>query len=723
MIAQSIDAEQRQAIDASLDTCVAIMGAPGSGKSTALALRLDRIVRERGADSAFVATHPDDLVKLALIVLTMSGIEVATIDDVEAQAIFAEAAKGLFALEWDDLVAGRIDPEVPGLRSPDRFLLAAFRLFRKLRCAAIEPAQFLSRSLRGATDFYANANNAPNFANPELIRATKDVYRDSLSVTPSELTRQYRREVDLAKILAQLYKAYVTILDERNVATARDSIVRARSAITANPALGELLRTRFPLLCVDDAQDLTPASFELLTAVYGADLSGVTFAGDPGSATNSFHGASPKRAFAAANARTTLTVQHRSPLALELACRRLCNDLGPTDAAGVAPALILHRAKGQRDEAAFVADRVRAALDSGTAADDIALVFRSVSDVHIYEEALLDRGVAVAVGGDLNIFKEPRVLDALALLWNLWDPFKHDWMLRTLGGHAFALSDSSLATLCSEPPDTQTALFPFDAENAPTARSSRWDPKRDLRLGWNVVRGEQDAALTTIARERVRRFRAMREAWIGEMGRLPFRVLARRIWADALAPAGIADSARARSQRLLLQQLLDRLGAYAEAHPEASLGDILEYARLRAQSDLEGCEGWSGEGFVKILSIDAVRGRSFAFVAVPDARAGSFPRWYVPDSFLFSPKYGMVPKENVGDARAARTAKFTYYIETEKTRDRYNAEERRAFIYALRRSTREVVVSAYGKATLGKTAPEFLAELTKAHLPGSTVID
>ncbi len=124
------------------------------------------------------------------------------------------------------------------------------------------------------------------------------------------------------------------------------------------------------------------------------------------------------------------------------------------------------------------------------------MLFRSVRSVQLYEAALLESGVPVIVNGDANIFEDRRVLDALALLWNVYDPFRHDWLLRTLGNPAVGLSDASLAILCGEPADPQRQLFAFEDEPAPTLRPGRWDAKRDLRLGWNVIRGERDDALS-----------------------------------------------------------------------------------------------------------------------------------------------------------------------------------------------------------------------------------
>ncbi len=58
----------------------------------------------------------------------------------------------------------------------------------------------------------------------------------------------------------------------------------------------------------------------------------------------------------------------------------------------------------------------------------------------------------------------------------------------------------------------------------------------------------------------------------------------------------------------------------------------------------------------------------------------------LPEAFLFSPKLGMMPKENAGEAQASRTAKFTYYMYRTKAAQRYNERERRACHYAMRRA-------------------------------------
>ncbi|MBV8283943.1 MAG: ATP-dependent helicase [Candidatus Eremiobacteraeota bacterium] len=697
MITLDLDEDQRQAAEAPFEACVAIAGEPGSGKTYALQRRI-ALARERFPAAAPIVTGPSRRFDaIAFDVLAQAGIDVRRVDDPDASLLFARACEPLFALQWDEFSAAQLDPEIPGLRTPERFAESAFRLIRKLREANIAPDEFLSRSLRGATEFYAHP---PNLANPALLAATKGIYHDSLDVTPHELQRQHRREVDLAKILAKLYEAYVELVRTTRLATGRDAVAEALEVLRAQPELAPALREKHRLAFVDDAEDLTPAELALLRGIFGESLSGVTLCGDPASAVSQVRLAAPDAAFATATTRIVLSRHHR---------------------AATVP-LQLHRARTERDEAAFVARHVAEWIAGGTPPDRIAILFRSVAGVEPFERALLELDIPAVVEGDANVFADRRALDALALLWNVYDPFRHDWLLRTLSGRALRLSDASLATLCAEPPNPQAPLFIVEDGPAPTTRPSRWDPKRDLRLGWNVVRGEQDAALSETARERLKSFRERRRRWMELAAAGSFDVFARTVWREGLAREGAPGSARARAQQIVLERLLARLHAFFAERPGATLGDALAYAESREATELESCEAYDGDGFVRLCSVEAARGREFDFVAIAGAAAGTFPRWYSPDAFLFSPRLGMIPKENAGEGRASRTAKFSFYVHRNRARESYNAGERRAFTYALRRARRGALVTAWGSPTRGATAPEFLEELRAARLPGTELL-
>jgi superfamily I DNA/RNA helicase len=685
LIVLELTAEQRRAVEASYDECFAILGAPATGKTTALLERVARAREVYPCAEPLVIEADAGLDEYAAALLASRGTDVALVDDVAAELAFTRACVPLFALEWEEFARDQLDPEVPGLRTPERFLASAFRLIRRLRDADVSPEAFLSSALRGATEFYAKP---PNFSDPKLLAATKSSYHDSLDVTPDELARQRLRELDLAKILAKLYQTYIDFVESTGQMTGRDAVIAARSCLRQDEQLARRLRERHRAAFVDEAQDLTNGQLGLLAAIFGERLPGVTLCGDPSAAISSARRTQPVATFARAASSVQLRRERRPPR-LETA-----------------------RTSTPREEAQLIVARVAAWLDEGIAPQQIAVLFRSVRNVELYETALLDHDIPTTIAGDANLFEDRRALDALALLWNVHDPFRHDWLLRTLTNGAVGLSDASLAILCREPADAQRQLFAFEDEPAPTARASRWDPRRDLRLGWNVIRGEQDSALEDDAAARVQRFRSRRERWLDVLTSGPLETFARTVWREGLAREGSPGSARAAAQQVVLRRLLARLNEFLRRNGDAPLADVLVYAEQRRESDLETCAPLENDGtFVKLLSVEAARGRQFDKVIVANVRPGAFPFWYAPESFLFSPGLGVIPKENSGDARSARTAKFSYYMFRAKASQRYNQGERRAFDYALSRARSDALVTASGTPTRGLTAPEFLEEL------------
>lgn len=712
-----------------------ITGTAGTGKTTELLRRADEaaqsstvlmtapvsasldVLRRLCHNSRIEVRGLDELALEILIRGHADGARPELIDDVQAAILFEESAQPLLSLEWTEFMEAQVDPEVPGLRAPQRFLDAAFLLFCKFRDALVSPEQFLETALRGATAFYAQP---PNFAHPDLLYYTKETHQDSLVVDGAELQRQYRREVDLAKILAKLYRSYLDHPVKRGCLSPRDAIAEAVKALRDAPALAAEVRERYPAAFVDDAQGLTVAQLQLLQNVYGEEAGEVCFAIDETSATSTFRGARPDRVLALPGDRENLSEQHRSPFAVDAACRHLLGAHGsPPVSTDPQIGLTLFRATTKKAETQFVAEHVAALLAGGTKPGEIALLFRSVANVRSYCDALLERNIPAQIAGDLNVFAEPEAIDALAILWFLHDPFRHEYLLRVLSGPALALADSTLAALCAEPEDSQTLLFTEEPLPETGPHAPRWDPMRDVRLGWNVLRGDRDAALPDLARDRLMRLRELRKEWLNALRTLPLPELVRLVWSQGLARKGAAGSARAAYQQLTLRRLYDRLEAFASDHPESSLAEFLTYAEERMNSEFESCETIESSGAVSILSIDAATGREFDHIVLPNIRAGAFPRYYVPDAFLYSPSQGMIAKENVGEARAARTAKFTYYMFRSKTRERYNREERRAFVYALRRAKRSALVTAHEKTTRGIAAPEFLAELQAARIPGA----
>jgi superfamily I DNA/RNA helicase len=631
------------------------------------------------------------------------------LDARDAEELFERASAPLFSADWADYLGPEIDPEIPGLRAPDRFADAVFRLIGKLRDAQIDPDAFLTLAQRGAAAFYANP---PNLTAPALLYATKDEHRPALVASTSELDRQRRRELDLAKVIAKLYRSYLDEQVARGCLTATDALAEATRLLDEHPAIAKRTRERFRIALVDDAHDLHPGEFRFLQALFGKALFGVTAAGDPDAATQTFAGARPERVWNAAATTIRLATSHRVPAQIAGVARALLDGTEGT-AAPSGTGVRIHRATTLPNEAAFVAEQIAGLIAAGTPPERIALTHRSLRGLRAFEDALLARDIPIVLAGDGALFERRDALDALALLWSVADPFRHAWLLRALQLPLTGLSDATLATLCGEPTSPQAPLFDLPLPDI-TDGTRRWDRRRDVRLGMNVLRGDRDDDLPGDARERLRAFRARREEWQAYAARADVPSAAEAIVRDSGISA--ARSGETSAQHLLRVRIVDALLAviarYAQRTFTGDLAGALEYCERIASASLGPVFTAEDDARdVVVAAIEHIKHRRFSHVFVVDVRAGSFPPYYVPDAFLFSPTHGMIPKDNVGDAQTARTAKFTWYQFQAKLRETYGREDRRALAVAMQRADESVTISASGKATRAVAAPEFVSEL------------
>ena len=721
---------------------LAIVGPPASGKSRALRARAHRLCASHPGRTVWLATPndagvrrlraraerenaaPNDLeirsfgdVAFALLARFRDPnlAPLVAIDDVAASRRFETVGAALFALEWTEFVSDEIDPEITGLRAPERFSAAAFRLIRKLRGSLLSPEDFNAHGLQGALKFYARP---PNFAGTELLLETSPKYRDSLRVDAAELDRQYAREVDLVKILARLYASYRDAIVAAGTLTPTDAVFEATMLLRDRPDLAASARATYAAALVDDAQDLTTGQLGLLEAIFGPALDAVTLAGDAAQSTRGFAtGARGADVFTRAAETIELPARTTIEPAIARAAGLVAMPHAPPDP--IAPgarrdAVQLYRATTQRDETHFVASEIARAIAAGCAPESIAVIVRGLACNGAVVDALLARDIPVDIAGAGSLYTYAAIGDALAALWAAVDPFRHDWLLRNLAAPWLRLCDASIATLCADSAEPQPLLFELPGDDVDGARAGRWDRRRDLRLGRNVTRGDVDLALPAEARARLEAFRHARESWTAAGRTHGLVAHARKILRESVLSTR-TPGARGRFETHLIARLIETIETFAAADPLATLEDFLLVAEhtARAETDLLSIDLRDTHA-VRVTDPESVKGESFEIVFVVDARAGAWPRYYVPDAFLFAPGRGMIPKDNVGDARAARTAKFTYLWTQLKFRAKYNAEERRAFYVAATRARSRLYVSASGRPTRGVAASEILAELEKA---------
>ncbi len=208
-----------------------------------------------------------------------------------------------------------------------------------------------------------------------------------------------------------------------------DLLLHTAAAIENDPAVAQEFRDRYRCFVVDEYQDVTPLQQRVLDAWLG-NRDDLTVVGDANQTIYSFTGASPRylldfsRRFPEATL-VRLERDYRStPQVVSLANRVIAGARGRM--AGSRLHLVGQRPPGPEPvfkeypdevaEAAAVAKSIRTLIESGTAASEIAVLYRINAQSEVYEEALTEAGVAFQVRGGEGFFSRQEIRQALLAL-------------------------------------------------------------------------------------------------------------------------------------------------------------------------------------------------------------------------------------------------------------------------------------------------------------------
>ncbi|WP_408065950.1 ATP-dependent DNA helicase UvrD2 [[Mycobacterium] vasticus] len=236
--------------------------------------------------------------------------------------------------------------------------------------------------------------------------------------------------VDAAQ-LAQVYAGYeaLKVRGEVTMLDFDDLLLHTAAAIENDAAVAAEFRDRYRCFVVDEYQDVTPLQQRVLSAWLG-QRDDLTVVGDANQTIYSFTGASPRylldftRRFPDA-ALVRLERDYRStPEVVSLANRVIAAARGRV--AGSKLKLIGQRESGPAPtfrehpdevaEATAVAKSIARLIEGGTAAAEIAVLYRINAQSEVYEEALTEAGVAYQVRGGEGFFTRQEIRQALVAL-------------------------------------------------------------------------------------------------------------------------------------------------------------------------------------------------------------------------------------------------------------------------------------------------------------------
>ena len=472
-----------------------------------------------------------------------------------------------------------------------------------------------------------------------------------------------RRRQELATLVA----AYREAKHELDAIDFGDQVALGARLAETVPEVGLLERERTGVVLLDEYQDTSVAQRRMLAGLFG-DGHPVTAVGDPCQAIYGWRGASvsnldgfPRhfpRATGEPAATYTLAVNQRSggrllrlanAVATALRARHAVveltapphkQDLGETSVA-------LHAT--WREETAWVAAQVRAAVDAGVEAGQCAVLVRARSDFSDLYAALSAQGLPVEVVGLGGLLALPEVADVVATLEVVDDPTANAALLRLLTGPRWRLGARDLARLGRQARELlaldtgDTSVDPLEQAVAgvdPCDVTALADAlERPGHDGWSV---EALQRVTALAAE-LRQLRAARDE--------PLLDLVHRVVEVSGLDVELAASpeAVAARRRETLSAFLDVVAGFTDLDGESSLSSFLAF--LRAADEHErGLDTVtpSGSNAVQLLTAHKSKGLEWDVVACPDLTAKVFPSSTLRDRWTSSP--AVLPGPLRGDA-------------------------------------------------------------------------
>ena len=684
----------QQAVVDRPDAVIVVSGAPASGKTTALAARA-LAAWKKGRTPLVVCSHQSGCDAFGRALASLGSADghlhasVATLAEHAARwlrsgsalalcapetmpggqgagaQVVRRAARGLLEMPWPLFARPDLDLDLPHLSRPELFLDEAAHLFSLLQRARVGPAEFEEGCAAGLAAFYGQGVERAQvlIADPQVHKRASSRGRAALGVPAQTLLAQRTAELGLASILGQLYREYRAAAARARIRAPEDLIDALVTWLAADAAARDMVCESIGEIIVDDAEDAEPALSAVVRVLREGRNTPLVLAGYAASRVDGFEG---RRS--AMNGHDGAPVVQLSPLR--------------------APASVtVERFANEREEVAWIADRIAALMHSGAAPETIAVLTRSDDAAMVYAMALRELGVPV-VKPSAVMERDEEFADLIALCVVVDDPSDQEHLLRVLSSPVVGLCDAHLWALCRDPAESMQLTL----EMGVPQKSGGAQRQADV-LARNMATGAADTLLPAGTRERVAAFRERLAGWrlacagLSPAARFIYIAVAAGFWAHW-------DEAQPYERERLYGDCA-RVTRAIELAAHSGALDFSEIARLLGDQIMPLGRASPVPGAVVADTIVAHKGARFDHVFVAGVAHERFPRIYTSHAMAFSRTYGLIVRENVAPG-APHAAKFAWYYAKFGAKGMYLDEERRALAYALSRATKSACATGYG---------------------------
>ncbi len=296
---------------------------------------------------------------------------------------------------------------------------------------------------------------------------------------------------------SRMLGAYEDVKRERGAIDFEDVLIYAVGLLADRDDVAAQVRTQYRHFVVDEYQDVSPLQQSLLDLWLG-ESSELCVVGDASQTIYSFTGATPahllnfRRRYPEATEVRLVRDYRSTPQVVGLANAVLARAAGPAEQRlklvaqrpdGAAPRFVDYA--DEPAEAFGVVSDIRALIEAGVPAGEIAVLFRTNGQSEAYEQALADAGISYVLRGGERFFDRREVRDAHLLL----------------RGAARAGSGDEPAVEATRAVLSSVGWAPAAPATAGAARA-RWESLSALvRLAEDMASGDAEVTLTGLVAE------------------------------------------------------------------------------------------------------------------------------------------------------------------------------------------------------------------------------
>ena len=507
----SLNAAQKQAVD-TIEGPVMVIAGPGTGKTQILTLRIANILQQTDA-------APESILALTFTEAGARAMRARLISFIGDAAYrvpihtfhgFAGELITRYPDAYPRIVGARIVSEVEQVAAILTILESA--TFRRLRPAGA-PERFVRDILSAIATLKQEAITPDTFREHVTKQATALDALPRYHETGAHKGKERRPYLDAKKRLERnqelvvIYQQYEALLRAERLYDFPDMIVETIRALETNEEMLRDVEEQYQYVLADEHQDVNQSQNRLLELITGYHAQPNLFVvGDEKQAIYRFQGASLDNFlyFEDVFGSTTtiaLTDNYRSgqPI-LDVAHGLIATDdpqLAPLrvslqSAVSLPTEVVRRDFAHEAHEEAWLIEAVRAELEAGTPADEIAVIVRKNSQVEALAARLRGAGVPVAASAERDLMQHPTAHAVRALMEAVTTP-SETTLLAVLGAGYWGIATPDLYRLLAAR-KYDRPLFALISDRSQLAQVGVADPEPIMRVHEVIesVRAEQE---------------------------------------------------------------------------------------------------------------------------------------------------------------------------------------------------------------------------------------